>query len=300
MIFLLELFLYDIDRAIHRLLILRKTILHSILLTFDLRFFSLTFISIRILNERYYLYQIYIFLSFVLSQSGDIETNPGPVLSSNQGLSFFHWNLNSLSVNNFIKKDLVIAFNTIHKYDILCLSETYLDSSYALDDNDLQIDNYTMIRADHPMDIKRGGVCLYYRDSLAATVLNFSRLSECIILEIEVDKKKIILLTLYRSPSQSPDTFAEFLENFENDLNSIYTLQPFLIIALGDFNAKSSNWCPSDSSSNEGIQIDSIASLYGLHQLISEPTHILPNSSSCIDLIFTSQPNLLIQSGVLP
>ena len=33
-------------------------------------------------------------------------------------------------------------------------------------------------------------------------------------------------------------------------------------------------------------------------QLIPCPTHILPNSSSCIDLIFTNQTNLLVESGV--
>ena len=31
-----------------------------------------------------------------------------------------------------------------------------------------------------------------------------------------------------------------------------------------------------------------------------EPTHISNNSSTCIDLIFTSQPNLIIESGVHP
>ena len=35
-----------------------------------------------------------------------------------------------------------------------------------------------------------------------------------------------------------------------------------------------------------------------LAQKINEPTHILPTSSSCIDLIFTSQPNMVIESGV--
>ena len=30
--------------------------------------------------------------------------------------------------------------------------------------------------------------------------------------------------------------------------------------------------------------------------MINEPTHILENSSSCIDLIFTSQPNLPVES----
>ena len=34
------------------------------------------------------------------------------------------------------------------------------------------------------------------------------------------------------------------------------------------------------------------------NKVIKEPTYILDNSSSCIDLIFTSQANLLIESGV--
>ena len=37
-----------------------------------------------------------------------------------------------------------------------------------------------------------------------------------------------------------------------------------------------------------------------MHQVIKEPTHILHNSSSCIDLIFASQPNLTIESRVNP
>ena len=37
-----------------------------------------------------------------------------------------------------------------------------------------------------------------------------------------------------------------------------------------------------------------------MEQFISDPTHILPNSSICIDLIFTDQPNLVIDSGVHP
>ena len=37
-----------------------------------------------------------------------------------------------------------------------------------------------------------------------------------------------------------------------------------------------------------------------MHQVIKEPTHILHNSSSCIDLIFASQPNLITESGVRP
>ena len=71
-----------------------------------------------------------------------------------------------------------------------------------------------------------------------------------------------------------------------------------MISVLGDFNAKSNNWCKNDITSHEGSMIDAVTSNYGLHQLIQEPTHILNSSSSCIDLIFTSQPNLVMESGV--
>ena len=32
--------------------------------------------------------------------------------------------------------------------------------------------------------------------------------------------------------------------------------------------------------------------------LISQPTHLLPSSSTCIDLVFTDQSNLVVDSGV--
>ena len=43
----------------------------------------------------------------------------------------------------------------------------------------------------------------------------------------------------------------------------------------------------------------------GLHQLISEQTHFMGDSKSCIDLIslislWTNQPNLIMESGVHP
>ena len=46
--------------------------------------------------------------------------------------------------------------------------------------------------------------------------------------------------------------------------------------------------------------IESLTTMHGLQQLISDPTHLLPNSSSCIDLIFTDQSNLAVNSGIHP
>ena len=44
--------------------------------------------------------------------------------------------------------------------------------------------------------------------------------------------------------------------------------------------------------------MEAITSQFGLQQLINEPTHYTWNSSSCIDLIFASQPNLGIEPRV--
>ena len=71
-----------------------------------------------------------------------------------------------------------------------------------------------------------------------------------------------------------------------------------MTVVLGDFNAKSNNWCKADVTSLEGSKIDTITSSYALNQLIQEPTHILNSSSSYIDLMFTSPPNLDMESGI--
>ena len=48
------------------------------------------------------------------------------------------------------------------------------------------------------------------------------------------------------------------------------------------------------------MRIEALTDFYGFNQLISEPTHILPQSSSCIDLIFTNQLNMIFKSEVHP
>ena len=205
---------------------------------------------------------------------------------------------NSVIAYDYSKLDLLRAFNDIHKFDIICLSETYLDSTFSLDHRELLIDNYTMVRSDHPADVRRGGVCIYYKKCLPIQILHISKPSECIVLELDCNGKKLLFSTLYRSPSQSLDEFENFLTDFEDCLSSMCSKNPDLITILGDFNAKSSNWWTGDNTSYEGLRIDSLTSFYGLEQLISEPTHIVNNSSSCIDLIFTSQPNIITHSGV--
>ena len=63
-------------------------------------------------------------------RSGDTEDNPGLKPNSYECLSICLSNLNSISAHNYIKLSLLCAYISINKIDIICLSETYLDSRY--------------------------------------------------------------------------------------------------------------------------------------------------------------------------
>ena len=98
------------------------------------------------------------FVALLLLTSGDVETNPGPKKSS--VIKFCHWNLNGLAAHDFLKVSLIEAFITTHNFDIICLSEMFLDSTVSQLDENILINGYSLLRADHPSNRKRGGVCL--------------------------------------------------------------------------------------------------------------------------------------------
>ena len=131
-------------------------------------------------------------------------------------------------------------------------------------------------------------------------MIDNSFIAQCTVCEITLQNQKGYVVVTYRSPSQSSTEFDEFLSNFDKLLNHIKQFRPSFTIILGDFNARSKSWWPEDVTSHEGTHIESLTTMHGLQQLISDPTHLLPNSSSCIDLIFTDQPNLAVNSGVHP
>ena len=135
-------------------------------------------------------------------------------------------------------------------------------------------------------------------ETLLLKIFDIQLLQECINFEIKIADKICNFISLYRSPSQSKDEFESFADNLELNLDSVVHRNPYLIVVLGDFNAQTKGWYPLGKTTYEGTRIDGITSQFGLEQLIHEPTHIIGERSSCIDLIFASQPNLVVESGV--
>ena len=128
----------------------------------------------------------------MIYQCCDISRNPGP--QSDFNLKVCHWNIGSIVVLRFEKHSLLKTYNAIHNFGIICLSETFLNSSYSSDDHDLTLDSYKLIRADHPLNIKRGGVCIYYRESLPIKVVDVSQLNECLLIEIICNNQKCFIV----------------------------------------------------------------------------------------------------------
>ena len=73
----------------------------------------------------------------------------------------------------------------------------------------------------------------------------------------------------YRSPSQTADNFDSFLDNLRLNLEALTDNNPFLVVALRDFNARSSSWRINVKSNNEGTNIDCLANEYDLKQVIN-------------------------------
>ena len=237
-------------------------------------------------------------LPFVLIKlSNDIHVNPGPHYQ-NSFFNFMNWNLNSLAKDDFQRVQLIEAHNSLFNYDLISICETGLNDSVELPE--VLLDDYKFVSANNPANTRHGGVGLFYKDSLPATVRNDLSFDESIVLEIKFGQKRIFFTVIYRSPSSghnSPE-FQTFLSNFKNLYSKIKAENPFATFFSGDFNAHSQFWWPDGNTTPEGSELEDTLTSLGLSQMISEPTNFEPNKSpSCIDLIITDQPNIILDCG---
>ena len=83
-----------------------------------------------------YVHHIWFSLT-IMRLSGDIEEKTVPKRNSNQSFSICHWNLNSITAHNYLKISLLRAYISLHNFEVVCISESYLDSTTAPDDENL-------------------------------------------------------------------------------------------------------------------------------------------------------------------
>ena len=92
------------------------------------------------------LYIRYIWLYSILVLSGDVEENLDPKPKSCRSFSIEaskskllrQWDVNNVSVYNFSKVFLLSTYISIHKFDVICISRTFLYSDTAFDGDNLK------------------------------------------------------------------------------------------------------------------------------------------------------------------
>ena len=107
------------------------------------------------------------------------------------------------------------AFISVYKLDLICLSETCLNSETLPDDKYLEILGYNFIRKDHPSNTKRGDVCVYFKNTLPFKLIGIKYLQACITFEIRIGRKCFKFICLYRFPSQTNEKFESISKHFE-------------------------------------------------------------------------------------
>ena len=89
-----------------------------------------------------------------------------------------------------------------------------------------------MLRADHASNSKRGGLSVYYKNSLALRLIDVHYLQECLIFEILICRKSCSFISLFWSTSQSSDFFEEFADSLQLSLDKIINQRLFWMISL--------------------------------------------------------------------
>ena len=231
--------------------------------------------------------------TFIILLCGDIHENPGP------NLKFLHWNVNSISTDNYLRKTLIEAHNVSKKYDLISITETGLHPNTS--NADLQIEGYSLYRRDLPVDRNYGGVMVYVSENIASQDRkDLETLQDQLILELNINNRRIFVSSNYRKHHADQTELTAYMENFELSVENIKSQSPFCSFFIGDYNCHNSAWLSSDRTDTPGELLNDIILQNGFQQLVNEPTHFMGNTKTCIDLVITDQPNLVNECCVLP
>lgn len=175
-------------------------------------------------------------------------------------------------------------------FDVFAVNETRLHETIS--DDEVHIEGYDIVRRDRPISGRNGGgVCFYVRSDINFVVRRDLSSTELEILSIEIRKprtKPFIVSTWYRPPN-SPIALFSHLETFVSRLDT----ENIEHILLGDLNCNV--FAENDPNTSALMNITTV---YGLDQLIKSPTRVTSHSSTLIDLIFSSNLNNIVCSGV--
>ena len=226
---------------------------------------------------------------------GDIEVHPGHPTP----FKFMHWNLNSIPAHDFERVSLLQAFATQEKLNVIAITESALKNK--IPDDKIEIEGFSTLRNDLPNNDRCGGVLLYYKNDLSVKNRpDLCPMTNTIVAEFSISKKKVFFVVSYRKPSQSAQDFNTYCDQLDHTIEKINLENPFMTIVTGDYNAKHNSWYTGDTTDKFGSAIHDIFAKHALTQTVDQPTNITSRTQHCIDLVATDQPNMIIKMKLSP
>ena len=187
----------------------------------------------------------------------------------------------------------------MHDLHLFSVSESALRGDISNDQID--IPGYITVRNDLPENYRNGGVLIYYRADIGVKHrLDLQNHSNTLVLELSLSRKKVFFVLVYRKFSQSPDEFKTYIEKLDDLFQKIGVERPYCLVTCGYFNAHSRDWWQGDKTDNFGISIQKLFDDHLLTQTVNQPTYLTRNSQTCIDLVATDQPNLILSNEIHP
>ena len=227
--------------------------------------------------------------SLMVLLSGDVSPNPGwcHVNLNRPGLKIGQLNIRSLPKHiNELK--ILLLDNPFH---IMCLNETWLNSSWT--DSELHIEGYNLIRNDRPDSQRGGGTAIYFSKELMGRHrpdLNSSELEAVWLEVLSLNKSRTLICSIYRPPDTGLD---DFKTNIEGVMDKV-SMERASVILTSDLNIDMKG----KHLTTQAKGLNQLFNIYQLKQLIKEPTRMTERTSSLIDLVYASEEEKIVTSGV--
>jgi len=188
-----------------------------------------------------------------------------------------HLNVNSLGSKLSEIKELQCEC----KMDVLVLSETKLDSSYTNDV--LNIDGYSIVRKDKRSN--SGGLLVYISNDIPHSAGKINVCTdeiECISIELNIKKEKIMLLGMYKNPRTDPVIFKRFFNETCEMITDVY--ENIIIIGDLNFNLFHDN------------MLSTIMPSFNLTNVIKEATCFKSSDPTLIDVMLVTKRRKILDS----
>lgn len=219
-----------------------------------------------------------------------VESHEGPkvILESKSELTIFHTNIRSMGKNFDEFQAYMSQFENQYPISCIILSETWKVHDISL----FNMHGYNSVYNGSPLN-KSDGIMVYIRDTIRSTSkqVNLGE-TQAVFTEFDIGKKKISILSIYRSPSTSIQMFNDRLEHFLSNVN-VEIYDQFYII--GDINIDLMD--DSDELTQEYINL---LSEKGFVSLINTSTRVTHTTATCLDHAFVKMKNERYSADITP